>query len=182
MVLSGGNNHGEGAMDTFQDAKKVLDEINQAVSNYDPLLKEKALKILLSKAFGPDTAPEIKKDVGQAGEELRGQPDRLFDSLVEEWNPKTEPERALLACYYFCFVQSQPNATAQSINGVLKDHGLAVSNITRALTDNSKPNPQLVIPVRKAGKGKRGIKLYKITREGIKLVQGKLEGHTVTNT
>src|SRR5262245_47803465 len=39
-------------MEELQEVKALLDEINEAISGYDPVLKERARDILLDRAFG----------------------------------------------------------------------------------------------------------------------------------
>ncbi|HYW12253.1 MAG TPA: hypothetical protein VE871_09850, partial [Longimicrobium sp.] len=42
-------------MEDLRQVKEVLDEINAAISSYDPVLKEHARDLLLARAFGTGT-------------------------------------------------------------------------------------------------------------------------------
>src|SRR3954453_553613 len=71
-------------MEELQEVKALLDEINEAISGYDPVLKERARDLLLERAFGaragrsaPRAAAADEGEGGAAGEEAprrRGRP------------------------------------------------------------------------------------------------------------
>src|SRR5690348_10724322 len=101
-------------MEELQEVKALLDEINEAIAGYDPVLKERARDLLLERAFGARAgrARAAGSDAAEAaGEEAprrRGRPRGStttrrstggISSLVERWKPETMAERALLGAF-----------------------------------------------------------------------------------
>ncbi len=108
----------------ISDTKKLLDEINAAVSSYDPVMKEHARDILLKRAFGlPSTressganvSPPIAVNPGTDSEDLVP-----FNTLIEKWSPTTQADWALLAAYYFQRILGHHNVTGLQVNKELK--------------------------------------------------------------
>jgi hypothetical protein len=101
-------------------------------------------------------------------------------ALYAEARPTSEPQRALVAGYWFQVCKKQSDFDSQSLNTELKQMGHGVSNITRALDELIKHRPQLVIQIKKSGTSKQARKRYRVTGEGIKavakLVAGKSAG------
>lgn len=161
----------------ISDVKKLLDEINAAVSSYDPILKEKARDLLLKQAFGAEayslkTAPSSGKDENNSA----AADPVAFHQLVEKWTPDTQAEWALLASYYFQEVLRKESLTAFEVNKELKQHGSVISNITTSLDENINQNPALMRQIGKAGKTKQAKKKYIVTTNGINFVKDKLSG------
>jgi hypothetical protein len=169
-------------MDTthFDEAKALLDQINQSLAAYDPVLREKARDILLQRAFGQTqgqpsgaTASQVRPagaaDVQGASEQVPS-----FDALLEKWTPTTQQDLALLGAYYFNFILKHESVSGFEINRVLKDHGRGSKNITQDLGAHIGAQPSLILQVKKAGSTKQGRKLYKITSPGIKYVEARL--------
>jgi len=96
--------------------------------------------------------------------------------LFSRTSPKNDPEKALLAAYWFQHLNSYDDFDAATINKELKHLGHASSNITNALSSLMTRKPQLVIQTRKSGNSQQARKRYKLTSEGIKQVQRMLDG------
>ncbi|HSU17336.1 hypothetical protein [Longimicrobium sp.] len=185
-------------MEDLQEVKAVLDEINNAISSYDPVLKERARDILLERAFGgrvarggaaPRAQAEPAGDAGAAGEEQprrRGRPRGSTNarrngaggvsSAIERWKPETMAERALLGAWVLARGRADRTVTSQAINAELKRNGLPVPNITRAIESNLRSRPPLMVQKKKMGTTRQARKQYALTQEGVDLVEGKLSG------
>ena len=169
-------------MTDLRDAKELLDEINRTISEYDPVMKEKALDILLERAFGGSTsAPPSTQSAGRP--RPRGRKEASGDSagpdlaaLLERWSPTTMSDKALLGAYYLARVRGDDTVTSQAINSELKRNGLAISNITRAIEANMRPDRPLMTQEKKMGSTKQARKQYRITQAGIDTVERRLNG------
>ena len=174
-------------MSDLKDAKELLDEINQAISSYDPVLKERARDILIERAFGSAaSSPPAAADTGAPAGRTRGRARREggagqgesvdLDALLARWNPTTMSDKALLGAYYLARVRGENTVTSQAINSELKRHGLPISNITRAIEANMRPDRPLMVQERKMGSTKQARKQYRITQAGLDTVERKLQG------
>jgi hypothetical protein len=171
-------------MSDISEAKELLDEINTAISSYDPVLKEKARDILLERAFGSsEAAPSGGASVGRprgrpradassGGREDAGD----LASLLTRWSPTTMSDKALLGAYYLTRARGEDTVTSQAINSELKRNGLAISNITRAIEANMRPDRPLMVQEKKMGSTKQARKQYRITPAGVETVERKLQG------
>jgi hypothetical protein len=97
-------------------------------------------------------------------------------SLYADASPRTEPERALVVGYWFQVHQGMKDFDSQRVNSELKNMGHGVGNITEAFSRLIERKPQYVIQTRKSGTARQARKLYRVTNEGIKRVQGMLGG------
>lgn len=176
-------------MTDLREVRALLDEINAAISSYDPVLKERARDILLERAFRGDSSSSAPADEGAAqGEEpARRRPGRPKGSgtgprrpvqqvgaLVEQWRPETMAERALLGAYVLSRGRPDRTVTSQAINAELKRNGLPVPNITRAIESNLRSRPPLMTQKKKMGTTRQARKQYAITQEGVELVESRL--------
>ena len=183
-------------MDDLQEVRALLDEINNAISSYDPVLKERARDILLERAFGsrPGRGPvraaasEGENGAAEAEEEAprrRGRPRGStgtrragggIASMVERWKPDTMADRALLGAYVLARGRPDRTVTSQAINAELKRNGLPVPNITRAIESNLRAKPPLMVQKKKMGTTRQARKQYALTQEGVDAVEAKLSG------
>ena len=191
-------------MEDLREVKELLDEINSAISSYDPVLMERARDILLERAFGARGRPAGGYggggggggDEGGDGEgggtataeepRRRGRPrgsgtgprraSGNVASLVEQWRPETMAERALLGAYVLARGRPERTVTSQAINAELKRNGLPVPNITRAIESNLRNKPPLMVQKKKMGTTRQARKQYALTQEGVDLVESKLSG------
>jgi hypothetical protein len=186
-------------MEDLREVKELLDEINAAISSYDPVLKERARDLLLERAFGAAAvrsrgrsaaaAPAEEGGGAQAeGEEAprrRGRPRGTTGArrgggnvagMLERWRPETMAERALLGAFVLARGRADRTVTSQAINAELKRNGLPVPNITRAIESNLRAKPPLMVQKKKMGTTRQARKQYALTQEGVELVEGKLSG------
>lgn len=182
-------------MEELQEVKALLDEINDAISGYDPVLKERARDILLDRAFGARRSTSSRPAAAEgdgagaaaaAGDEAprrRGRPRGSTNarragggvsSLVERWKPETMAERALLGAFVLARGRPERTVTSQAINAELKKNGLPVPNITRAIESNLRARPPLMVQKKKMGTTRQARKQYALTPEGVELVESKL--------
>lgn len=168
-------------MSDLSEVKELLDEINRAISSYDPVLKERARDILIERAFGaPSSAPASAPGPRPRGRPRKEGGDEQGDSvdlgsLLARWNPSTMSDKALLGAYYLSRVRGEETVTSQAINSELKRNGLAISNITRAIEANMRPDRPLMVQEKKMGSTKQARKQYRITPAGIDAVERRLQ-------
>jgi hypothetical protein len=185
-------------MEDLRQVKELLDEINAAISSYDPVLKERARDLLLERAFGatgvrPRRAPSAAAPAGGEDEEEeapRRRPGRprgsgtgkrgprggvAMGSLLGQWAPETMAERALIGAYTLSRGKADKTVTSQAINAELKRAGIPVPNITRAIESNLRAKPPLMVQKKKMGTTRQARKQYAITPEGVEFVEGKLQ-------
>lgn len=97
--------------------------------------------------------------------------------LFESAKPESGLDRILVIGYWFQVGENQETFDSQSVNTQLKDLGYASANITRDLGYLIARTPKLVIQTRKEGTTRQARKKYRLTREGIRVVETLLEGH-----
>lgn len=121
--------------------------------------------------------------VGSAGEEVTDEEIaeeapvyEHFADMFAKAQPKTDPDRALVAAYWLQAIQGQNSWQSAVLQKELKNLGHAVANITDALSSNMRKKPQRIIQLQKAGNAKQARKTYKVTHEGLVYVQGMLGG------
>ncbi|HVH13199.1 MAG TPA: hypothetical protein VM759_09115 [Longimicrobium sp.] len=185
-------------MEDLRQVKELLDEINAAISSYDPVLKERARDLLLERAFGtpsarPRRAPAAAPAAEEAGEEEapRRRPGRprgsgtgrrgprggvAMGNLLGQWSPETMAERALIGAYTLSRGKADKTVTSQAINAELKRAGIPVPNITRAIESNLRAKPPLMMQKKKMGTTRQARKQYAITPEGVEFVESKVQG------
>jgi hypothetical protein len=192
-------------MEQLKQVRELLDEINAAISSYDPVMKERARDILLDRAFaasaapprarrapaaaaagaGADEAAPVRRGPGRprgsgraAGAPAKRGPRKGMQiaSLLERWSPETMAERALLGAYSLSRGKADRTVTSQSINAELKRAGILVPNITRAIESNLRAKPPLMAQKKKMGTTRQARKQYAITQEGVDFVESRLSG------
>jgi hypothetical protein len=184
-------------MEELRQAKELLDEINAAISGYDPVLKETARDILIQRAFrrAPGrSASQAEPAADGAAEDGEEQPARRrpgrpkgsgtgrraaggsIASLLERWTPETMAERALLGAYSLARGRPDRTVTSQAINAELKRNGIPVPNITRAIESNLRARPPLMTQKKKMGTTRQARKQYAISQEGVDFVEARLRG------
>jgi hypothetical protein len=168
---------------SFGQARALLDEVNEVIATYDPVLKEKARDILLEALFGAQIRASLRTDGSEteAGGSVeaalvRGDHHRAedFPALLHRWHPPRASEKTLLAAYYLKKAGHHDPLTSQRINTVLKQHGLSVSNITRAIETNLRASPPLMEQLRKRGPTRQARKEYQLTEAGERMVVDRL--------
>ena len=180
-------------MTDLREVRALLDEINAAISSYDPVLKEHARDILLQRAFqgggrssasaaatpaegSTATEEPVKRRPGRPKGSGTGprRPVAQVGTLVEQWRPETMAERALMGAYVLSKGRPDRTVTSQAINAELKRNGLPVPNITRAIESNLRSRPPLMTQKKKMGTTRQARKQYAITQEGVEHVQARL--------
>jgi hypothetical protein len=99
-----------------------------------------------------------------------------FADLFAEAQPKTDPDKALVAAYWLQAIQGQNTWQSAALQKELKNLGHAVANITESLSRNMEKKPQRIVQIQKSGSSRQARKTYKVTHEGLVYVQGMLRG------
>jgi len=171
-------------MPEFRETKQLLDEINTAISGYDPVLKEQARDIFLREVFGVgkngdhcgtngNHAPAASGSTSPpmpSGKEY-GLPTLIH--YAEKWAPRTGVDRALLGLYYLKKGLGLSAATGRQISKELEESGMRPANISVAMHENVKLLRAQSRPI----SGKKGSKQskneYEITEIGIQYVESR---------
>jgi hypothetical protein len=95
-----------------------------------------------------------------------------FADLYAAAAPTTKQTRVLVAAYWFQKIKGQDTFQSFDLNRELKHLGHYVDHIAEALSANVNKKPQLVLQVRK--NGNKGRKTYKLSGEGIKVVESMI--------
>ncbi|HYE28967.1 MAG TPA: hypothetical protein VEA61_12150 [Allosphingosinicella sp.] len=90
-----------------------------------------------------------------------------FSEILERTEPTNNADRVLAAAFWLQEVEGRESLDGRSINKLLKEHGIDVSNVTNAFTALIERRPRLAIQAGKKGKFE---KLYRLTTEGRKQV------------
>lgn len=100
--------------------------------------------------------------------------------LFEIAGPSSNPERVLVASYWYQEYLNEADISAQSINDELKQMGYPVPNITSTFNLLMKRTPALARQVRKSGKSKQARKKYTLTDAGKSAVKAMLSGASMS--
>lgn len=96
----------------------------------------------------------------------------LFDAVA----PENVMDKALAAAYWVQIIQGQESWPSAILNKGLKDMGHAIPAINKALDMAISKRPALVIQLKKTGAAQQGRKVYKLTTEGVKYINSRIEG------
>jgi hypothetical protein len=160
---------------------KAMQELAAAMKYLDGAPDEQTNRVVrwFVDRYAPSTAtlkpamsPIGVGDAGSVGAEVP-----RFESLGDLFaaaDPQTEPDRALVAGYWYQFVEAQPDFGGFTLNKALRDLGYPVGNITNALSALGNRSPKLAIQLKKAGTSKQARKTYKLTAAGKIAVEGMI--------
>lgn len=91
--------------------------------------------------------------------------------LVEQANPQTQEDRALVIAYWLQATQGSETFDSKSVNDQLKNLGHPESHIAQLFTRLMDRSPQLVRQTQKAGKTRQARKKYRVTDAGRRYVE-----------
>ncbi|HEX8365065.1 MAG TPA: hypothetical protein VF603_07260 [Allosphingosinicella sp.] len=120
-----------------------------------------------------DEADESEEPSGKSGTPASF---TSFAELHDAAQPKSQPERALVAGYWLQVCEGADSFDSQSANTALKHLGLGVANITSAIESLKGQKPALALQLKKSGKSRQARKTYKITVAGVKAVEAMING------
>lgn len=164
----------------FDAFKAVYD----ALDPLDPDTRSRVVKSVVM-LLGIDADGMVEPDESGAGEAAEaasstggkvGASYPTFAELYADANPKTNPDRALLAGYWIQVCQGNDKFTGQGANTELTHLGHKVGNITYAINALRGSDPALVIQLRKSGTTRQARKTYKVTDAGLKRVEEMIRG------
>lgn len=162
-----------------QDAEvKAMAELTGALSNLEPEAIERVLK-WASDRFLKKEQQHVYNNV-QAHQTTRTEAENHsgddFPTLYDKANPQNNLERVLTAGYWLQVVNGEADFDSQTLNNELKNMGHPSLNITRDFNNLMSRKPRLAMQVRKAGATKQARKQYRLTTEGIRLVERLISG------
>jgi hypothetical protein len=159
----------------------AMKKLAEALSELDAEATARVLRWAGDHYGVASVAPKGRSSAGSAAAVAEGNDtatddgaQRRFGDLAElhaAASPSTDADRALLAGYWFQFVQGESEFGAQAINSALKNLGHGVSNITSAFETLKAQKPALVMQLKKAGTSKQARKTYKLTAAGKNAVE-----------
>lgn len=124
-------------------------------------------------AFGGRSVSRSEEE-GPGGEEASDQAYSDIADLYAAAEPKSDPDRVLVAAYWYQFYEGLGEFDAQRINTALKHMGHGVKNVTSAFTSLKARKPALVMQTKKSGSTQQARKRYKLTTAGKQAVEGLL--------
>jgi hypothetical protein len=129
--------------------------------------------------FGVSTAIGIndKKATASTANRENGT-DAEFVSLADLYaaaTPQTDIDRALVAGYWYQFIELQEDFPSQTLNTALKNLGHGILNVTRALEGLKTQSPALAMQIKKSGNTQQARKRYKLTNAGRKAVEAMIQ-------
>ena len=156
------------AVDTEVEA---LASVGRAISKLPADAAERVLRYFLERLGRSSTgvAEVVNEMVARPAERFRD-----FVTFYDDTDPRSGPERALVAAYWFQEIVGNPDWDSQTINTELRNLGHPSSNITADLKSLSQRTPRLVLQVSKSGTSAPARKRYKLTREGVRAVQSMM--------
>jgi hypothetical protein len=157
----------------------AIGKVNEALAPLEPEVRQRVLRWAVDR-FGVALS-KTKTAAGKAGDADEEDEDNNdgsqqqefadFASLYDTANPKTEPEKALVAGYWLQQANGGQDWDSQSANKDLKNLGHGVTNITVSLGALIERKPRLVMQTRKEGTSRQARKKYKLTTEGVRKVK-----------
>lgn len=172
--------------DTATDPMSELTAMTEIAKALQPLDSAAVRRVLVWAADRFDASvsvgtPEsqLEGDAGGgSGDGGSGNPDEFSDiaDLYAAATPRNDPEKALVAAYWFQKLNGASDFESATVNKELKHLGHGVNNITTALSSLISRKPQLVIQTRKSGSSQQARKRYKLTNEGVKQVERMIRG------
>lgn len=153
----------------------ILDEINDAVASYDPVLKQSACDILLARAFPSQSAP-TKRDP-QPASSVRPRKRRArsttFAALLTLWAPTRARDQVLLAVYYLTRNSDGAGTSTRAVTTLLEENGIPLNAPTAALVANTARTPALLLAT-KSGTSKQARQSFDLTPDGELYVRSQL--------
>ena len=170
------------AIRVVHDALEPLEEEARArVLTYITSL----LRIEVKLASGRNSTPGSNSDASvdeedaivAAEEAAKGAPTySTFAELYAAASPTSNGEKALIVGYWLQVCQNAENFTAAMANKELTHLGHKVANITDAIDQMKNQKPMLILQLKKSGSSRQARKLYKVSHEGVKRVEGMISG------
>ncbi|WP_153134699.1 hypothetical protein [Paraburkholderia agricolaris] len=168
------------AIRTVHDALEPLDEEarTRVLTYITSLLGIDAKVTNRSSAALVDAEPADEAAAEKAADEAAKDAPTFstFAELYAAAGPKNNGERALVVGYWLQVCQGAENFTAASANKELTHLGHKVANITDAIDSMKNQKPMLILQLKKSGNSRQARKLYKVSHEGVKRVEGMIGG------
>jgi hypothetical protein len=167
------------AIKTVHDALEPLDEEarTRVLTYITSLLGIDARVTTRSVALGDTEATQEAAAEAAADNAAKDAPTiSTFAELYAAAGPKNNGERALVVGYWLQVCQGAENFTAASANKELTHLGHKVANITDAIDSMKNHKPMLILQLKKSGNSRQARKLYKVSHEGVKRVEGMISG------
>lgn len=130
-------------------------------------------------AAGAADDPEVDEEPEGAGSDEAAKSAPTYSTFAELYaaaNPKTNGEKALVVGYWLQVCQGAESFTAAVANKELTHLGHKVANITDAIDSVKDHKPMLILQLKKSGNSRQARKLYKVSHEGVKRVEGMISG------
>src|SRR5438132_3241618 len=139
-MLMGGPSMSQESTDPMAEVR-AMQKLAEAVSALDQEAVARVLRWAVARyavtveVQASSKGPPVHTQAAAEGGDSDGGTTRSFNDLAElhaAASPDNEANRALVAGYWFQFLQGQADFTAQAVNSALKDLGHRIGNITTA--------------------------------------------------
>lgn len=135
-----------------------------------------------SASTGHELDSQHSNEENEADEEKNGSEDfpktiADFETVAEAFaaaNPSTDWEKSLVVATYLQQKNGLSEIKGFDVNKELKNLGHGMTHITHTFDTCIAKRPQLVLQLRKEGKTRQAQKKYKVTGEGIKIVNAMI--------
>lgn len=156
---------------------EAMSQIAKALEALDQDAVRRVLKWAFERYQPRHLPPTGSVELAQVPSDAATTPARTFLNLSELFdaaNPESGLDKVMVVAYWFQILQNKEEWDSQMVNSELKHLGYPSTNITRDLDNLSARTPKLAMQVRKQGTTKQARKLYKLTREGIRMIENLL--------
>ena len=152
---------------------KAMQDASAALTGLDDVARGRVIRWLAERngvVLGKGSATPAPQ-----GQSNPSSDEEEFADFFHKTGANLDKEKALAAAYWLRSHGTTQFASAE-INGMLKELGYRVSNITDALSSSMKEKPALIIQMKKSGTSRQARKLYKMTDAGAKWVEARIAG------
>lgn len=157
---------------------KAMAEIAGVFATLEEDELQRVLRWALEK-YSPKSGSSSLPTTGQpGGGHGPAKPDVFGDlpALMDAARPTTGLERILVAGYFHQVVNQESDFDSQTLNTELKHLGHPSANITRDMDRLVNRSPKWVIQTRKEGTTQQARKRFRLTVEGVRVVEDLLKG------
>ncbi len=152
--------------------------VAEILSGLEPEAAERVLRWAAGR-FGVSLGQRTTMIKPRKESDLADSTTTAFADFFAELHPTTENDKVLVAGYWSQQIQGQDELDALQVNSELRHLGHAISNITRTFGRLMDQKPQLAIQTHKGGTSKQARKRYRITAEGIRVVERMVQASSM---
>ena len=156
---------------------QAMSGVAEAIAGLDPAAIQRVLRWALEShgitpsAASPRSRDPLQPPVGGNGNGGAVMQFGTFGELYSAASPNSDVDRTLVAAYWRQYVEGADEFGSQELNGLLKNLGYKIANITSAFDLLKSRKPAFVIQLKKAGTTRQARKSFKVTEAGKQAVE-----------